>query len=398
MTLLRAHSVGELVVLIPHLLGYHPGRAVVFLSLRRGRVGPLARIDLSDASAAGGPAGIEGEGAADPASGVEALAALVGDTVQDAVAALAEHADRILLFAYEVHQSQARLWEQLAREAADRTPTQVEPVVTVRDGRWWQAGETGAQGSPVPPASQVPAVADFVLAGSSPLASSHSLVELVRGCESDVPAVAARVRQLRAAIWRRDAAAGLTAWAQVLDLGREPERSVEVVARAVVALDDLDVRDGVFTWLAPNYGLPAEQMPVRLREAAVVPPRGIDRDTVGAIRGRILTIARSTPPPDRAPVLTLLAAHAWQFGDGTAARVAAQEALAIDAGYRMAAYVRLMIENNVRRTAPVGAGALRREVDRGRGAAGVFRDVAGVAAASRHARPASIRYRANGRL
>lgn len=390
MTLLTAHGMGELAVLIPHLLGYHPGHSLVLLSVRGGRVGPMARLDLSQAP--------PGESASS-----DAAQAGLTEAVHGAVGTLAQTSDRLLLFAFEVQEHAALDWERCVSAAATRAGAPLDAALVVRGDRWWHIGQDDAPAGLVPSEADVPAVADLVLTGSAPLASVETFVELLRGTDGDVEAVRTRLRVLRAAAGHRSVRRGLQEWSAILDDRHPLELDVDALARALVALDDLDVRDGVFTWLAPAYGLSVEIMPPRLRDAAVAPPPGIDGHSVGAIRGRLVQVIRSAPPRDRAPVLTLLASHAWQFGDGTMARLAAQEALRVDPLYRMATYLLHLIEHHVRRTdpvsdRPVGRAARRAQGRHGtRAAARRSGDNPALDAASRHPRPATIRYGANRR-
>lgn len=372
MTDLRAHDMGELATMVPHLLGYHPGRSLVLIAHTGSRVGPILRVELSRAA--------QWAGVAHPALGVPAAGVSTwsrDDPLVRSLAALAKVSDRILVFAFEEFAGESLAWDRVVRDLAAVFEVPIEQTVRVRAGRWyWIVDGVEIDGGMVPAEPDVPGIADLVLSGSAPLASRESLVDLVRGVSAEAEAVAAllaKARGSRAAAAGpgrprrsqprriiRDAHRGLLAWAVVLTPGTESTLRPELVAEALLALDDLELRDCVLGWIAPAYGLPPGDLPHRLREALVhafgVRGRPPDRE----MRLRLLALCAATPLTQRAPVLTLLAVQAWSTGDGAMARVAADEALLIDPGYRMAQLIAVMIEWLVRAPAQPEAGAQSR--------------------------------------
>lgn len=330
-TTVGARSVGDLIVLTPHLLGYHPTESLVVYIMRGRRVGPLLRLDLSPGR----------------------LSEADDDAVERALTALGGMGSEGLVVAFESWPGQSSAVDQRVREVADELGLELEDTVRVRDGRWRRhvdGEEVG--GGPIPAATDVPGVSEFVLRGSAPLASRAEVGELLRGVRGDVHAVAAHLRRLRARSALadlvspighrvRDVDAAFTAWRAVLDPSREPDPAT--LALAVRALDDVDVRDELVTWLAPEHGPDSKALPdhVRGRAACVLGRRGDVEDR--EIEQVLTRAVQSTPDPDRAPVLVLLGLCAWSFGDATRAAEAIERALQLDPEHRLGLLLRQLL-------------------------------------------------------
>lgn len=346
-TIVGARGVGDLIVLTPHLLGYHPTESLVVYVLRGRRVGPLLRLDLVPGS----------------------LGEAESHAVDRALAALAGMGSEGIVVAFEAWPGQSRATDERVREIADELGLALGDTVRVRDDRWcWHIDDEEVGGGPVPAATDVPGVSDFVLHGSAPLASRAEVGGLLRRVRGDVDAVAAHLRRLRAKTAladivspighrERDVDAAFEAWRAVLDPRRDPDPAT--LAIAVRALDDLDVRDELIAWLAPEHGPDPQALPdhVRGHAADVLGPRTDlgDRD----IAQRLTLVVQSTPDPDRAPVLVLLGLCAWSVGDATRATEAIERALELDPEHRLGLLLRQLL---IACVPPRGHDAQRRPV------------------------------------
>lgn len=191
----------------------------------------------------------------------------------------------------------------------------------VTDGERWLAVDTGSLGSvSASPgvAGEVAADDDALLAqcqlvgaGLGYLPSRDHLVDALAPTSEPLPwdsVVGALMNKADAercgqgAAWRRRSEDQLVDW---LTAEAEPEKVPVRAARWMAALRDCRVRE-----------------PVMHRVLV-----GKDRDTFGRVRGRLALLVRKAPREAVAPVAAVLAACAWQDGDGAAALVAAGRAL-----------------------------------------------------------------------
>ena len=404
----RARDMGELIVLIPYVLGYHPGPGLVLVGLTGGRVGPVARIDL--------PGRDDPE--PDRVHGLDAT-----------VRSMAVGCDRGFLIVFEAWRGQAGSMEGIVRCSADLAGLELDETVRVLDDRWcWVVDGVEHAGGPVPSIGDVPGVAEFVAVGRAPLPSRHAVSDAVTGRSGDLTEVARRLasRRRRAALrdlvspagpriegaaldeafaaWRallapqragRTSSGARTAGARtagartagavgetrradgpvpaadspatpaapdapavpavpaVPDVPDTPGESLdpETVAIALRSLDDHEVRDEILGWVAPDWAAEPLDMPERVRgraEAALGPAQRGERIEGRQLLERIGAIVRATPEPERAAVLTMLGVCAWNEGDGALARDATTRALDLDPDYVLAGLLMVAIINCVR--------------------------------------------------
>lgn len=352
----RVRDYGELAVVIPHLLGYHPDESLVLLGRRDRRVGPIARHDLP---AAGRPL-------------PEDLSHL-----DLAIGRIAEAVPEAMIVSFEGYPGQSEALAARVRRRALAAGLDVLDVVRVYGRRWSVVvdGRTVARGK-VPAEVDVPAVAEFLLDGSAPLPARTQVGALVRSVRGDVDRVADLLDGLRADPrgWRgvalgvgeprlRDVDGVYAAWRAVLEPALPDGAGVPggeldpaVVAAAVHGLDDLLIRDEIFGWLNSSYAVPRHQpddQPDGRRDGQPddrlgggLPPdlRGRSVSAFGSRRSvggkalvhRLLHLVQATPMDDRAPVLTGLGVCAWGTGDGTMAREALEAALTLEPEYVLA--------------------------------------------------------------
>ncbi len=233
---------GDVVAALPYQLGYHPAESVVLVCLLGRRVCLVARCDL-------------------PADGdVGPTAAALLEPV------LREDVDGVVLVGYESEPeaSHPLLLELVASLEAERV--HVVDVAVVRGGRRYSptCSEPCCPpgGVPLPEPADVPAVAELVGLGRSPLGSRAAVAALVEPDPQAAPAVGASLGR-RQRPPRVDVA--VRAWGRVLDppparsaaAERHPRWPPGVVAAAVGGLADVPLRDALVGWLAPGV-LPAE--------------------------------------------------------------------------------------------------------------------------------------------
>jgi hypothetical protein len=310
--LLRLRTPTDLLEVMPFLLGFHPTESLVVVMLHgRGcRVGATLRYDLPKVES--------------------------GLLVHDIAAHAALHGDHAVVLVYTERPPTADSlpeWPLVSRatEALRRAAVRVADCLCVAGGRWWSYHCLDPQCCPAD--GRPLALAE---APSSPVAATAARAGLVA-----LPDRAALVRTLdpvdgsaRAGVERALAAAetafvdtvatagGISAWREAMRglLARAGERvlagdgapdthvlSDEESAEILVALSDVPIRDAC--WLRAERGRSGDNLALWSQLAR-----------------------RAVPPYDAAP-LFLLGWAAWRRGDGALARIAAQRALASDAGY-----------------------------------------------------------------
>lgn len=350
----RARDIADLIVLIPHLLGFHPAQSIVVLGLTGNRIGPTLRYDLPPPGAPMSPEDV--------------------DELERAMTALAQHCPAAMVFAFDEHGGHAAGVETQLHEVAEELDLEIVDTVLVCEGRWRRVvrGRVVESGR-VPAEADVPGLAEFMIEGSAPLASRTDIPVMLRATCGDIAATDALLVQRwdDASLWRglsfgpgglmrlRDVDGAFAAWRRVLapalvapppDGAGNPDGTADdgmgegvlgeldplTVAVAVYALADRTLRDEIFGWLNPVYRVPDKDMPayVRGRALATFGPR----DAVSAkhLEQRLLVLTQSTPHPDRAPVLTGLGTCAWLAGNTALAGEALQLALALQPEYALA--------------------------------------------------------------
>lgn len=338
----------QLLATVPHLLGYRPARSLVVL-------GSVPRVD--------GPPG----GAGTTRCEVVVTARLDlpdTDDVEPVVGALVAPLHRTRLesgtlllhaFVYDADPDVAGAVATALLALADADDHVVHDLVLVADGHYLPAvagglpvpvGDGHEGWLPVPPAADVPAVADLVLQG--------------RGVADSREAVAARVRHLdeRAAAATElaisfvelapdtcdpfEALGALSRW--VVD--GQGELAPRERARLAVVLADRTVRDAVLARWLPRLFTVDELLPaeVRRRTSRVLGPWA-PQDP--AALDRLLTLASQVPRDRAVPLLTIAGAVAWGSGEGTVANEAVDLALETDPDYRMAGLLRLALDQGL---------------------------------------------------
>ncbi len=365
----------DVLAVLPYQLGYHPRDSVVVVSMHEREIALVLRSDLPPEQCV-----------------AEVSSSLVGPVLREGAGSAivvgfeeVEHASMPLLLAVV--------------EGLESCGVEVLDVQVVREGRRYSPVCVDdccpAEGTAVPGPEAVPAVAEFVLRGRSPLTDRHEVDALVEADPGDsqgvADAVARRLTRPGRVTDRRRRSA--RAWCLLLrepapppdpaHLGLGFDRAMPALAPDVVAdlatgLSDVPWRDGVISWLAPGL------LPVELLDAHVVGrlrrtmPRwadmgaGFDREpAAGPLRHRpsgpseglrrtgeredlhqrLLRLCRSVTdanPDEAAALCTLTAAVCWADGDGAVARAAIERGVRLRPDYRLALLLRRTIDQGVR--------------------------------------------------
>ena len=306
----RLTTPGEILAVLPSLCGFPPSESLVLVSLRgpRKRVGLTARIDLP------------------PEQEEAAVAALCAARMRDDGAAV------VLLAVYSEHGRRAGLVDAVVGACAQRG-TGVLEALHVQSGRWSSYSCSAAccppGGTPLPVTTPALALveAERAASGRAVLASRD---ELVRSVAPPLPALAQRqLAQAADEVCRHRLEHGAEASRRrTLELVRVlldrvahgGAVSAGDAALLAVGLDDVQARDGVATLLLTRSD---------------------------ELLSLLLQVARCVPPPDDAPVCTLLAWVAYARGDGALANVALDRALDGSPGYSLALLLRTALDGGL---------------------------------------------------
>lgn len=305
---IRLSNPGDLLSLVPYLLGFHPTDSLVTVGLRDERVAVTLRLDLPPAGAA----------AATADATDQVVAALRGQSLTGVVVAGYGDDDRVAPAAEVLHQALA----------ANGLP--VVDRLRAADGRYWSY--LCSDPACCPPAGTPygrhdgRVAAEATLAGLVALGDRDELagqMAPVRGAAREAMTSATRRAQDRRHSMM-DSPLGVGAgYARLLAEGRAAVRAAvrryrdgadrlsdDEVAWLGVTLHELPVRDAA--WLLSDDGAPVHH-------------RALWTDVVRRVDPRYL------PAP-----AALLGYVCWQQGDGGVAGMALARALDIDPSYRMA--------------------------------------------------------------
>ncbi len=307
-----------LVAAVPFLIGFEPAESVVLVFTRSpsGRVVLCLRVDL-------------------PSDGAEAVPQLISEvrrTVRRAIG-LGARLDRVQTAIFSADASRlphadlvAGLSRVLAAEGLD-----VAEGLCVHADRWWSFscsdGCCPGTGHTSNDAWGVKAAFDLVTAGLGYVANRAALARQLAPdpglmtAADEIAAALATCRQHRDSgradtRWRREIEDGLLAWLCCTRSPQAPETAEAPDERTLAlwacSLSDSRVREPILHRLLFEGGA-----------------RHRSRRLTGA-RTALIDMVRRVPVPEVAPVAAVLAAIAWQQGDGAFARMAGERALAAD--------------------------------------------------------------------
>lgn len=347
-------SLADLVVTLPHQLGYRPEDSLVIALLGQRKGGSAqssthitmkCRIDL-------------------PAD-AQSRAALVG-MLTDVVRR--EEPAGAFLIAYENAQGAEPDATQTLRAVSRMCESQgvgVGGVVRVRANRWFEVGNNGGVWRTLPAVEDVPAVADLVYRGMQPGPSRSELTARVWGkFDADQALLLAELdayadRFLESlhgtavgpmASQPRFVERGARAWRRLLDTtpGAPAVRDLPlaVVAQGLAMLWDRDFRDALISWLAPGQLGPG--MLPAVVWAALVRHLPLSRLPDSRPLDRLVELCGLVPDEVAAPVLSVTAQCAWILNNGTIANIAIERALESQPDYTLAQLVDQLLRHGVR--------------------------------------------------
>ena len=306
---------GALIAALPAVLGFVPEKSLVLVSVHRGEMGSVLRVDLS-------PELIDGVGH---------LAEVAAAARPGAVIAVIVDADgaRCPMCNEEYRELCAALTDALAREDVVLWAAHVVDQVG-SGGRWHCVDGCGARGAVDDPSASPLAVA-AVLDGRRLYARRADLQAVIA---PDDPARTAKLAELI----RRHATSGDKAGRD--DPDRCGRRDVEdAIAAAARVADGHELSDAELAALA--CALTDIQVRDTLYALAVGENAG-DAESLWAV------LSRALPEPWRVEALTQLAFSAYARGDGPLAGVSLEAALRCDSTHRMAGMLDTALQSGMR--------------------------------------------------
>jgi len=302
---------GALIAAVPAVLGFTPEKSLVLVTVDRGELGAVMRIDLTPEMA-------------DTVDRVAEVAAAARPDAAIAVIVDAEGASCPMC---------AEEYRELSRALADVLALQDITLIAVHvvdriaaGGRWHCADMCGERGTVDDPSSSPLAMA-AVLDGRRLYQRREDLQQVISQTDT------ARAQRLARRIRRRLKARGETD--QIA-----PRRDVEFAMDAAVkSRDGSELSDADVAELACGLA------DVNVRDtlfALAVGERGAEAETLWA------TLSRVLPAPWRLEALVLLAFSAYCRGDGPLAGVALDAALRCDCEHRMASMLDTALQSGMR--------------------------------------------------
>lgn len=329
MTSHTIHGPGELIAIIPALLGYYPSESVVVVALSpRGEIDLTARVDREDLL-------------------LPEIASQAGGAIAAQLRRVAAHSVIVVSFTEDD--------ASVSCEAIDALLPQIQPLVDMvtawtSDGRGYRAPGCAdpeccpPEGTPLPSGSggQCSCEAPLRVAPTRPASSDATAPERERRRAARAGDRWWARREIDPQEWRCESLAGLTA-------SIEPSAGVLDLGRAAVSLRDVRVRDAlIVTWLGGSASAIVDVLEGRstaevaaaldgaLRDSHRPPPHPADVRAALEWCHRMLRLTRRR---DAAAVHALAAVVHWYDGGLDEARLAAQRALTCDDGYSLAGLV-----------------------------------------------------------
>ena len=304
----RLNRPGVLIAALPAVLGFVPEKSLVLVTVDRGEMGCVMRVDLSD----------------ELTGSVEHLADVAATAKPDSAIAVVvdDEGANCRMCNDEYRRLADTLTETLAERGIELLAAHVVDRVAA-GGRWHCADGCGHAGTVDDPSASPLAVA-AVLDGRRLYARRAELQEVIAVAD---PARSAALAGVIGSVdvdrsdadARCDVETAIAAAAQVAD--GQP-LSDDIAARLACALTDPLVRDTLYALAVGEYAGQAESLWAEL--------------------------SRTLPQPWRAEALVLLAFSAYARGDGPLAGVSLDAALRCDATHRMAGMLDTALQSGMR--------------------------------------------------
>ncbi|WP_270889988.1 DUF4192 domain-containing protein [Pedococcus sp. 5OH_020] len=334
---LRLTSPGDLIAVVPYILGFHPSDSVVVLCVHDAHLGLLQRLDL-------------------PAVGHE-------DHVADALlpAILRERPDAVLVIGYEDSPGQSVAVLAAVDRALRAAGIPVKDRLVVHDGRWRSLDCDNPSccppgGTPVPEPPDLAAIAaEFVGQEVAPHPDRASLARQLEP-HDDALTVAALIEGRDSTDRSQGESDPLPVWAVVLDASDAPRPLTAAdAARAALSLGDVQVRDALVGWLTPGSVDPAVFAPDVWRLFSGVDRAWDEHDSDATaviaqnrVQARLVRLCAMLPDPHAAPALSVLGCFTWWRGNGALTRAALDRALRCQPDYRLAQLLEAMVDLAIR--------------------------------------------------
>lgn len=308
MTSIRVFGMGQLLTVLPYQFGFYPRNSLLACLFSDGLLGTI-RLDAEVARELG----------------PQALA--------NALKAHAQrmHATHLVLLDYEIEPwcvdaAAGPAVDDIAElveatwQSCRALGIEVEHAIHVRDQHWWSSRCTRGccpdLPQPVPPAEDVPAVAEYVLQGISPAYNRQAAMESLQ--VRDPAGQAAVERHMLTSL--PDAAAILEEWEAFCDAAGDPTEPVgaDMLAAVLDGVADVWLRDEFISCLMPELmGLWGTTMCDFTEDASM-------------IAAHLLRQLPRIPESERPTWLSLLALARWRAADVPGAQLASGLALEED--------------------------------------------------------------------
>lgn len=309
-SILRLRSPQDVLVAVPHLLGFQPTDCLVAILLvgSRHRVRVTVRLDLPEH---------------------HLRAEWTDAAVQRIEAALAEtEACELILLAYSRNRDDAEIVRQVAERMRAHPHLEIRDVLLVTQERWWSVTCSDstccpADGRELPDPAASPVHAEMIGRGSAP---ADGREEVVTRYQADPESTYAR--EFRDLLEMRADAPPAP-----ITTVRERRDVIAHIGRTLVDHPDRD--HDAETWVGIARGL----ADIRVRDVILRRLVLLSRDDgqhVRAVEERVRLAAISVPRPWSPGLAGLLAALTWLRGDGVAARAACDLALSAEPDYSLA--------------------------------------------------------------
>lgn len=297
-----------LIAALPAVLGFVPQKSLVLVTVDRGAMGCVMRVDLDD----------------ELPESIDHIAEVAASARPDAAIAVVVDEDGAAcrLCNDEYRELVATLADVLAERGIELLAAHIVDRVAA-GGRWHCADGCGDSGTVDDPSASPLAMA-AVLDGRRLYAHRAELQEVIAATDSTrTAALADLIEDAQAGRSESDARRDIEdAMAAAARLGDGEELPDATLARIAAALTDLQVRDTLYALAVGECAAQAESLWAEL--------------------------SRRLPEPWRAEALVLLAFSAYARGDGPLAGVSLEAALRCDGTHRMAGMLDTALQSGLR--------------------------------------------------